>query len=242
MTPSKMLLRESIALALENSRVLVPLSSLWLAVTALVFWSIDPFLSLFKFTYDPAKATDQKFLIYEIINNVITTVILYPLWAGIYGVVASILRKESEPVKGFSAAWKRFVPVVVLGLITDVLSIAVDYGFRKSGVGEESALDIIANIAITSPIMLSFAAMVALNMGPWRATVFSLRRFEEHPWKYFAYYLAAAVASIFGIFLCGFGIIITIPVFAIAMSLLVVEPRTEDGSLISPYPRDPGAF
>jgi hypothetical protein len=220
--PTRILLRESFALVARN---LGSLTSL-VAICMLVYLGVSSLEEyVFKavhFVYDPAKATDQQFFIREIIGNLDTTIPLIPIWVGIYGVIFAILAKEPNPQSGFSAAWKRFFPAVTLGLITDILAIAIDYGLRKAHVRDDFQVgSITIYLLLTTPLMLSLPAMVGLRMGMWESVVYSLRRFEEAPWTYFGYYIGAMVIAVSGFLACGVGLMITMPVYAAAMAMLI---------------------
>lgn len=225
--PSRALLRAAFAFVVHNVRVFVPLAGTCLVVGIGISYALEPLLKMMGIVYDGAKATDQQFFTYEVIGNLATTLFIYPLWAGLYGVAFEIVREQPNPDKGFSVAWTKFVPVVILGLLTDAISIAIDFGLRKANLGDDLLYSLLLYSVVSAPLMLSLAAMVGTDMGMWQSIVYSFKRFEEHPFKYFSYYVAASLLAFAGVLACGFGILITLPIFPFAMVLLVEGRRLE---------------
>ena len=240
--PSRVLLRQAFAIGLANANMLVPLSGISIIVLTCIITGFDPAMQAIGLHYDDAKATIPQFLLYDGLNNLALNILINPSWAGVYGVAFAILRKDPRPSRGFAAAWTTLLPVLLLGLITDIPSIAIDYGLRHTALGDESPVSLIIYAILSAPIMLSLAAIVGLRMGAFRSVAYSLRRFEENPWLYFGYYLGAISMACVGVVFCGFGVMVTLPIFVMAMAMLVVERSALDEiSRTGLFPRGPEA-
>jgi hypothetical protein len=221
--PSRLLLRVSVATVIRFAGPLIGLSGLCLLVGLGLVYAFDPFLKLFQFVYDPAKATDGQFLFYDGLSYFLLSSLAYPLWAGVYGVAFAILAKSPNPATGFKEAWKRFLPVAVLGFFVDVAWLGIDFGLHKAHMSDEAAQfpSLLLYTIVTAPIMLSLPAIVGLRMGVIQSVAYSVKRFEEAPWVYFGYLLGALGIASIGILMCGVGVVFTLPVYAMAMAMLV---------------------
>jgi hypothetical protein len=219
--PDRKLLRASVALVVKNPGPLVWFSAATAIVGFALLAGFDPVLQHFGLVYDPVKSSDKMFFIFDGGSNLLQALILTPLWAAVYGVAFAIVRQEEKPAKGASAAWTSFFPAISLALVLDAMWVGIDFGLRKVHLDTDFIASLILYSAVTVPLMLSFAAIVGLKMGPIEAVLYSLRRFEEAPWTYFRYYMNATFLACSGILLfCG-GVVITLPIFAIAMAMLV---------------------
>jgi len=173
---------------------------------------------------------------------VATAIFVAPLSAGFYGVVFKILRHEADPMKGFSAAGKYFLPAMTLQLVVAL------FGVGSTVLWQTLLGPIIAvlpNTLLTGVVgflvYLIVPAMVGLDLKLGQAVDYGVKRVLSKPFSYLGYFIAAEVMACIGMVGCGIGVLLTMGVMFVASALLItgIVPIPMAGNP-GAYPRYPG--
>ncbi len=183
----------------------------------------------------PVGPTDM--LVAQMAATLAGALIMAPLTAGVYGVVFKVLRHETDPMSGMSAATRYFIPAATLQFVVGSLTVASGVLFQKLlGPLWAGLPNLLVSVIIGFLTLLIVPTMVGLNLSLGEAVGSSMKRLMAKPFSYLGYFIAADLMACLGLFGCGFGVVLTGGILFVAIALLIT------GIVPTPMAGDPGAY
>ncbi len=211
-----------------NLSIFAALSGVGILAFVATFFVTQIGVHLLGFHTSTKLMTMADIMVASALGAAMSAFIVLPISAGIYGVTFRLLDAAAEPIKGFAAMQKRYIPVVTFSLIVSAAMLLVRLiTFQTMSHAVGGLVFNIAFLIVEAALMLAVPAIVRFGMSPVDALLYSMRRFGSAPIAYLGYSIAASLMGAFGLVGCGIGVICTLGIPVVAMALLLLEPRTE---------------
>lgn len=201
-------------------------SGLALASSVASFFVGQVLLHSFGFHTNSHLMRAADFLAGGVVDVAAYSLIVAPIFAGIYGIVFRMFDGDPEPVKGFSVLQQKYGQVAMVAALSALPPLFLRFviwltwsGFPGSGVSRAIELIWAALVFLALPTLIRF------NCTPLQAFTYSIRRFAEKPLAFLGFYLGVLVLAISGALACGVGVLFTMGVLLVAPALLVYEPK-----------------